>query len=523
MHFKKPEKMYKTTHIETLSKMQKVILSLLFCAFILIGLRIAGDYGVAWDDHLQTAIGKQNLEYALGQNTAIFHNVDRFYGSAFEVPLYFVQHFFSSYKSQVYVRHILTYFYFLVGLYFFFRLLMRFFNSFPLALLGMFLLYLNPRIFAHSFFNTKDIPFLTTFIISLYTLWRFLESPAKTKKLILHAFVSAFIIDIRSIGFLVPILSITMFMLVYIPSRKFNKMFKSLVKYILIMAVFVYALWPAMWTHPLLVMESLFRMAHFPWRYTNLIAGHLVLATQNPWYYIPLWIGITTPIVIIAFYLLGVFFIVWDFTKIKYLIKNSRWLFISFLSLFPLGLWLVFLIVKPTFYDGWRQLFFLAPLMILGAVYAVKRVFKFLINRKYALSLAILIVLFVTLLPAINIILLHPYQQTHFNLLVSKNKNVIRNNYEMDYWGLSYKEGFERLLKLDKSAHINVYVGNIAAIDNWKLTDEKFHRIHLVDKLKDADYLITNYRFHPKEFPYKKVISIERQGSCILGVYQLKK
>ena len=510
-----------TYKIRTLSIIQKVILSLLFGAFVLIGLKISGDYGVAWDDHLQVTIGQQNLDYALGQNQDLFQNVDRFYGSAFELPLYYVQHFFKSFSSQVYVRHLIIHFYFLFALLMFFKLLLRLLKSFPLALMGVLFLYLQPRIFAHSFFNTKDLPFLSTFVISLYTLWMMVESPKDKRRILLHAFVSAFLIDIRLVGFLAPAISLGIIAFIYIPKRRFKDIIKPVLAYSILTAMFVYMLWPALWLHPTLLFDSFARMAHFPWRYTNLIAGHTILATQNPWYYIPLWIGLTTPVFLLILWFIGVGFAIRNIFIIEDFLMDSRQVFIVSLALMPIDLWLFFLILKPTFYDGWRHLFFMSPLMVIGAAYGVYYFFKNLKNRKYLIVTFSIIMLILTIIPAIKMIIQHPYQQVHFNILTSKKANYIRENYEMDYWGLSYKEGFEKLLKLDSSQNIKVYVANIAALDNCKLADEKSKRITIVDKMENADYFITNYRFHPEEFPYNKVISIDRQGSCILGVYKL--
>lgn len=511
-----------TTNIRTLSIIQKVILSLIFSAFVLIALKISSDYGVAWDDHLQITIGKQNLDYALGKNQDLFQNVDRFYGSAFELPLYYIQHFFKSFSSQVYVRHLLTHLYFLFALLMFFKLLLRLLKSFPLALMGVLFLYLQPRIFAHSFFNSKDLPFLSTFVISIYTLWMVVESPQDKRRILLHAFVSAFLIDIRLIGFLAPALSLAILAFIYIPRRRFKETIKPVLSYIIFTSIFIYMLWPALWLHPLLLLESFARMAHFPWSYTNLIAGQTILATQNPWYYIPLWIGITTPVFLLITWFIGVGFAIRNIFVNEDFLMDSRHVFMVSLAMLPIDLWLFFLILKPTFYDGWRHIFFLSPLMVVGAVYGVYYFFKSLKSHKYVVVAISLMMLILTIIPAFKMIVQHPYQQVHFNILTSKKDNHIRENYEMDYWGLSYKEGFEKLLKLDSSQNLKVYVANIAALDNCKLADEKSKRITIVENMENADYFITNYRFHPEEFSYNKVISINRQGSCILGVYKLK-
>jgi len=124
--------------------------------------------------------------------------------------------------------------------------------------------------------------------------------------------------------------------------------------------------------------------------------------------------------------------------------------------------------------------------------------------------------------PLWKIINLHPYQQTYFNAFVDNGKDKIHNNWEMDYWGLSYKEGFEKILELDNSDTIRVIVANISANSNWKLVNDKEARIILVTDISKANYFISNYRFHPQKYDYNMVDSICVERSLILGIFKLK-
>jgi hypothetical protein len=64
-------------------------------------------------------------------------------------------------------------------------------------------------------------------------------------------------------------------------------------------------------------------------------------------------------------------------------------------------------------------------------------------------------------------------------------------------------------------------VSNIAGIDNWRLTQGQSSRIELVENMEEADYFISNYRFHPEEYPQEKVIDVRRHNSSILAVFSL--
>ena len=65
-----------------------------------------------------------------------------------------------------------------------------------LAILGSTFLFLSPRIFAQSFYNNKDIVFMSLFVISLYTAINFLEKP-NVKNAIIFSIISSLAIDIR--------------------------------------------------------------------------------------------------------------------------------------------------------------------------------------------------------------------------------------------------------------------------------------------------------------------------------------
>ena len=510
------------SNIKDLSKIQRIILFLLFSGTFLIAIGVVGDYGIAWDDHFQIEIAKQTYEYVIGQNNDLFSNGGRFFGSAAELPLLAIQSLSDSFNNQVIIRHLIIHFYFLFSLYIFFNLLLKIYKSFNLALLGVLFLYLNPIIFAHSFFNSKDLPFLATFIISLYTMWLFINNSNKLKIVLLHSFITAFLIDIRLLGLLIPALTVSLILMHGLSKLKFKSYIKPIIIYGIVTIGLIYTFWPVLWPNPKLFINSIIKMASYPSSNVNLFLGNTSLSQSNPWYYLPLWIGVSMPIYITILYLVGVSSsIIYIYTNNSKIFEKETLITISLISI-PIDLWVLFLVLKPTFYDGWRHLFFLSPLIIIGALSGFKYLLTIFKNKRYFVStikLGLTISIFYIM---IRMIILHPYQQVYLNSFVSKQPEAIRKNWEMDYWGLSYKEGFEKLLEIDSSNTIKVKAANISAIDNWKLANSTDPRSILVDDIKQADYFITNYRFHPNDYPYKEVFSIKRQGSRILSIFSLK-
>ena len=502
---------------QDLSIIQKYILILMFAVFIIVGLFIASDYGLPWDDYLQQYIGQNNYELAVNGSQKIFDTADQFYGSAIELPFYAIGKIFNLYSTGIYVRHLLTNLYFIFSLFILFKLVLKLFRNYNLAIIAVLFLYLSPRIFAHSFFNTKDIPFMSAFIISIYTMYNMLDNPNR-KNIFLHAFASAFLIDVRIIGVLIPVLTIGMSLIYKLLKVRKTKVLSALLWYFGVMVLFIFAMWPALWYHPSIFLRSFVQMSKFPWNGLVLFNGNMESALDLPWNYIPVWIGISTPLIISLLYITGVFELIISAIKSykQYLDYNK--LFVFVLTLIPIGLFILFNILHSTFYDGWRHLFFLYPLILIGAIQAL----YFIVNNVKFEKYIYIIVIALMIFPLWKIINLHPYQQTYFNAFVDNGKDKIHNNWEMDYWGLSYKEGFEKILELDNSDTIRVIVANISANSNWKLVNDKEARIILVTDISKANYFISNYRFHPQKYDYNMVDSICVERSLILGIFKLK-
>jgi hypothetical protein len=119
----------------------------------------------------------------------------------------------------------------------------------------------------------------------------------------------------------------------------------------------------------------------------------------------------------------------------------------------------------------------------------------------------------------------HPFEDVYFNILLSKDNQYLRKTFELDYWGTSYKQALEYIVSHDKSTVLNIRVANLPGEHNSMiLKPEDRKRIRYVESDANADYYITNYRWHPKDYPYpkdKKIFSISVQNSEICTIWKL--
>ena len=154
---------------DTLLQAKGAALLTLGC-FALAGALVVDDYGVAFDESAQRALAAVTAAYMIGADDALLEHSDRTYGVAFELPLLFIELAMGleDYRSVHLTRHILSHLFFLVGGWFCYLLAHRMGGSRLVALAAMLLFLLHPRLYAHSFFNTKDTPFLSMLMITLF-------------------------------------------------------------------------------------------------------------------------------------------------------------------------------------------------------------------------------------------------------------------------------------------------------------------------------------------------------------------
>ena len=104
-------------------------------------------------------------------------------------------------KNQFLSRHYFNFIIFFIATIFFYRILKLRFNNETYALLGTIFLILSPRIFADSFYNNKDLVFLSFFTISSYYSMKLIKKQ-NFKNSVKFSLFAALTIDIRVLGIL---------------------------------------------------------------------------------------------------------------------------------------------------------------------------------------------------------------------------------------------------------------------------------------------------------------------------------
>ena len=499
-----------------LNTKNNLIIFIYFFIICSIGILSFSDYGISTDEHDTRITGFVSLKYIF---TIFFSNsvnkIDQIIklpdinewidsvGIIFNLPMALLEFIFKVEDSRNYYlfRHLANFLIFFISVYFFFLLILRRFNSIFLALLGSTFFIASPRIFAHSFYNNKDIVFMSLFIIGLFSAINFLEKPNYKNSMIFSLIVSL-AIDVRIMGIFLPMLFSVLILINILREKKYKKIaLKPFFTFLLLTPLFIILFWPYLWDNPINNFIYMYKhLKNIDVDIYNFYFGQYINSETLPWHYPLVWIIITTPIFYTILFLIGSAFILRRFIKRLFKIeKNDSYKDLwrgknelkdlIFLSSFIIPLVAV-INFNSSLFDGWRHLYFIYPSFLMISLFGLNLIKILLFKKKENLFvISIIIIILPTIIWMYNN---HPHQYVYFNNLAGKNFN---KKFEMDYWGLS---NVNALNYIANNTNKNVLVSSLGTsnlpISKTFLIKEYRNKITITHDVKNADFLINNYR-----------------------------
>ena len=336
-------------------------------------------------------------------------------------------------------------------------------RDFRAGIIAMLLLAVSPRFTGHVLNNLKDIPFALGYTASVYFIFRYLENLKRPITWIIGGLVlsMAFTISIRIGGVLV-LCYLLLFWGLRIYEASISGLFPGRLKKYLLKAGFLFiaitllswflgmVFWPWAWEDPIYhPFQALAQIHHYPTTLRQLFEGKLYWSDMFPWYYLPKFILITAPVVVLA----GLLMYIIRFGKF---LRTDRFIFHIFLAI-SIGFPLVYIVLTgANVYGGWRQLLFVYPPMVIMAATGIFSVLKTIGNGLWRWVLVVILVVLI-FLPVKYMVSNHPYYYTYFNSLVGGTQKAY-GNYELDYYFTGYKEAYEWIEKhvKDESDKIRV-------------------------------------------------------------------
>lgn len=431
---------------------------------------------IYWDEIPQYVIG----EYSFNQYMSLidsffgtsladpaysdFENFyDKDYGPVFEVVLVAIGKAAAliisgfGWDDLIIMRHIAVYLVFVLGTYGVYSIARVRLGSSYGGLLAAALFFLSPRLFGNAFYNSKDIVFLSFFVLSVnYVLLA--ADKRRIGSVLLAALFTALAVSVRFIGIF------TLFLGVFVWCVSWRRdgcgvrrIAAAAGGFVILTLLLVYAFYPFLWPAPISRMHDVvFAMSKFT-RHTDigLFNGQFIKSSEMP-FFVPRWMAITLPFLFMAACLWGqlqAFALILRRTFSLSLWKDGNELsdyVVAGLGLSPV---IASVFVHPWLYDGWRHFYFVMPFLSVSAAVGIFSIASF--AGKNAKIAAVSLGALAIAESIAGVFWFFPYPNCYFNAVAGSD--LIRK-YDLDYAGTSGYEALVQILssqkKLDRPVNV---------------------------------------------------------------------
>ena len=504
----------------------RFLTSILLFSFLFCGIKIFRDYGASSDEVNQIEAGHITwaaISEKIGEPVPdSFSNLpklkdyyNRYYGQAATFPTVIIEAmkgFSMDISSVLRLRHLWNFLMYFMGLICLGILTELRFRKSHVTFFLLLLHILTPRLFGDAFYNDRDVLLISLLWISLLCFEWFRRKPGIFNT-VLCAFFFALSINTRLFGLVLVLLPL--FHAVKADVRK-----KWLTGFLLVMTFLLwYAVTPVFWGNLISEITDAFRTFATAKQRTQetggaaaiLFFGKYFRENDLPFYYLPLWIFISTPLIPQLAAGLGL---------VKSVRKKINRTDRFMQAFFCLGI--AVMIIRPILYNGWRHMFFFYVPIFWFAGTGL----NFVLNssQKWERVLSMILIFISCGWSLMQIRSLHPYEYLYLNPVFSGRIG----DFDRDYWRLSTKES---LLWINSQTEETVSVGEINEnLDNSligllpeqreKFSIRQYNALHRYP----SDYLIFNYSGiigNEKTFPlYEPVHSVQRGGTKLSEIYK---
>lgn len=540
------------TLYHNLQKHSKALVCLFFLAILLLGVLTITDYGRTWDELGEMRIFRMALmEYGealpfdtgfhqalsdmgiipLSQSIEMDHNFSLYYPIAWAAcnPALSEHQFTVIWRAH-------TWLIFTLGLFALYAVCRHMGLRRSLSCLGVLLLLISPRFFADGHYNNKDLALMTAAGLVLWQTLR-LADRLTFPRALTFALAAGLCVNTRIIGGAVCGLCGLMLVLKLLAEHRMNRHAVAVGSAALLGSLLCYALLtPALLTDPIAYLDYVVRnsLNFTRWNGTVLFMGQEIglSAEKPPFYYLPMNILLTTPLLQLVLTGLGTWMV------FKRLLQRRLTMLISptrFAALLCLLTWLLpilaAMVLRTRIYNGWRHFYFVYLPMIATAAWSLPRIWAYV--RRWAALRRVVAAAFAVVLLAQCVLLglNHPFQYAYFNELVSRD--AIAQRYDLDYYNISLYQALKQLLaqaperEKIRVACTDSYTRSGFAFATTYMTPEEDARFELVDYDPDqraAFYTLANttYSFIAGFEPLPDmtpIITIRSYGAPLCTLY----
>jgi 4-amino-4-deoxy-L-arabinose transferase-like glycosyltransferase len=496
------------------------------------------DYGLGWDDYTHAEYGGLLLNlYASGfsdQRALSFVNLYA-YGGGFDMLSALAAKIlpFDLFETRRLMGAVLG----VIGLAITWRLGRR--VGGPLAAaIAVALLATCPLYYGNMFMNAKDSPFAVAMVFLTLALVRAFEEYPRPSPITcaMVGIGAGLAIGTRVLGGLAAINALAALVLILAVETRRDGIAQAghrlgtfAVRFLpaVLLGYAVMALvWPWSVTEPLNLFRAVEYFSHFfekPWK--EMFDGMALPVPDMPRQYVPQLFLLKEPEIFIVLGLAGTAGAL--VAAMRRDVETSRraiYLLLAFAGVFPIAL---AVLTKPAMYNGIRHFVFVAPaLAVLGGL-AGAWVADALVRRRSrpALGIATAALLIGLFLPVKEMVRLHPYQYTHFNVIAG-GVRAADDHYMLDYWALSFKQAAQEL-----RARLTEGLQTPTDGRRWRVAICGPLRPAQVElgpeflttwETKGADFAFTMGEFYCANLPAPVLVEIEREGVVYARVYDVR-
>jgi hypothetical protein len=500
----------------------------LFILLAIVVIATFADYGVTWDEDVHNWYGVFVLDYYLtlfkdGRclNWLNLYN----YGAAFDTIAAALNHFspFGTYET----RHLLNGFFGILGVVGSWKL-GRSLGGPRAGFIAALLLLAIPNYYGQMFNNPKDIPFAVGMVWSIYYMVRIVPLLPRPKwSLVAKLGVAAGMALGVRVGGLLLFCYLGLLLLCFVvwrtaeaPSaRRFFAFWRVLLPTIVVAYPVMLLFWPWAQEHPIgNPLQSLIFFSHETFPYRTLFAGKYFPATDLPWEYLPTYVVLALPELVLMLVLAAPLAAVLMLRRMRGAERRDWTLrhgLVAFAIVFPVAYAVA---IKAVLFDGMRHFIFVLPLIAVAAALVADRLLdrltRFEYRRPVYAALALYGVGHLSLMA-----MLHPNEYVYYNGFVGGVEGA-QGLFKLDYWANSYAEavdGLEDHLEaqygldfMDRDFTVAVCGPPISADyffpKNFTFSEDREHADFFIAFTKDDCH---------KSLPGTEVFRVERMGALL--------
>ena len=430
----------------------------LIAAAAILSLATFRDYGVTWDEDAHNWYGNFVLDYYLSfftDQTALHWRDLYNYGAIFDTIAAALNRV--SPIGVYETRHLLNAVVGILGLVGCCRLGQALGGA-RVGLIATLFLLLTPNYYGQMFNNPKDIPFAVGVVWSTYYMIRIIPLlPRPPLDILIKLGVAVGMTMGVRIGGLLLICELGLLLAVdgawrTIAGRRIallvdsalTAVWRVLLPIVLVAYPVMLLFWPWGQTDPIdNPVRALAFFSHQTFPFPTLFAGQFIPASDLPWSYLPTYIAVALPELILVLLLCAPIIgaaAVWRQARRIRREQVLMYFILGFAIIFPVAFAIS---IKAVLFDGMRHFIFLLPLVAAAAALIGEQALRDLIRLRYRRpiygALAAYGIAHVSVM-----VMLHPNQYVYYNAFVGGVEGAQRN-FKLDYWANSYAEAVQGL------------------------------------------------------------------------------